>query len=218
MGAPWVGAPCAARAAAVRTRLALASLISCWSKGELIRGGERALMKMLSLSNGRAVLPPGPSGAIKGDHFPLRTAIVPPGGMPSGAGAHRGQGPRRGHQEHRGGDARPGQTRSRWAALQPGDTAPSFRTSGGGIRWRTLPSDGSVLHHPVRGPGGGSRRNTFRPRCAPRAAAPRAGMRYARIVWLVLLNIHGGSRGAPLVVSAGGGIRAPRRVREPLMK
>ncbi len=121
------------------------------------------------------------------------------------------------HQEHRGGDARLGQTWSRWAALQPGDTEPSFRTSGGGIRWRTLPSDGSVLHHPVRGPGGGSRRITFRPRCAPCAAAPRAGMRYARTVWPDLVYIHGGSGGAPLVVSAGVGIRAPRTVREPLM-
>ena len=95
MGAPWVGAPCAARAAALRTRLALASLISCWPNGDTLRGRERALMKMWSLSSGRAVLPPGPGGAIKGDHFPLRAAIVPPSCTPTGAGAHRGQGPRR---------------------------------------------------------------------------------------------------------------------------
>ena len=93
MGAPWVGAPCAARAAALRTRVALASLISCGLYGDTIRGGQRAPIKIMSLRSARAVLPPAHAGVVKGDPFPPPTDIVSTGGSPVGVADHRGEGP-----------------------------------------------------------------------------------------------------------------------------
>ena len=88
-----MGAPCAARAAALRTRVALASLISCGLYGDTIRGGQRAPIKIMSLRSARAVLPPAHAGVVKGDPFPPPTDIVSTGGSQGGVADHGGEGP-----------------------------------------------------------------------------------------------------------------------------